>query len=112
MARWKTAFFVMLGVWVLTSAFLAYEVIDLATAAHDMREGYADCEVHRDYLQELAKGRVTRAEVQATRPPTTRSANDDEREVSPDDFRTVFDAQGRYLASEYGASSAGEMTRD
>ncbi|MCY1017699.1 hypothetical protein [Pyxidicoccus sp. MSG2] len=108
MNRWKLAFFAVLGLWVLTVLTLvvgAYSVVDGAVSATYQREGYADCEAHRDWLDAMLRGQVTRAEVKAAHPKVTRTLEDHSDALKPGDVSVHYDANSRYLSSQFGASS-------
>jgi hypothetical protein len=105
MNRWKLAFFAVLGLWVLTLVVGAYSAVDGAVTATYQREGYADCEAHRDWLDAMLRGQVTRAEVKAARPKVTRTVEDHSAVLEPGDVSVHYDANGRYLSSQLGASS-------
>lgn len=95
MNRWKVAFFVALVGWVGTVGAvgaLGYAVIDQGVTDTYGREGHADCEAHRDVLHALAKGRLTKSMLQSAAPQAA-------------DVQFQYDAQGRYAASQYGAST-------
>lgn len=105
MNRWKVAFFVALVGWVGTVAVLGYATIDQAVTVTHMREGYADCEAHRDVFHELAKGRLTKGLLQSAAPQAQREVDGDKQVVKAGDVQFQYDAQGRYVASQYGAST-------
>ncbi|HEX4456486.1 MAG TPA: hypothetical protein VIA18_00870 [Polyangia bacterium] len=94
--KWKVAFFVLLGCWIVTLVAGAYLVVDRAVAVSYMQDGYADCEAHRDFLHALVKGRLTRADIA--------SAPDGKTGV-----QIKYDKEGKYVSSRLGASSAGQQ---
>jgi hypothetical protein len=102
--RWKAAFFVALAVWLVTLAGGVYLVVDSAVTTGYLSEGYADCEVHRDFLHALAKGSVDGGKVHAV-PPITRSANGFTRAVDGREITVQYDRAGRYASSTFGAST-------
>jgi hypothetical protein len=73
MNRWKVAFFGVLGLWLLTLVVGAYMTVDSAVTSTYAGEGDADCEAHRDWLDAMLRGQVTRAQVKAARPKVTRT---------------------------------------
>lgn len=105
MNRWKVAFFVALVGWVGTVGVLGYAVVDQAVTGTYMREGYADCEAHRDVLHAVARGRLTKGMLQAAAPKAEREVDGDKQVVKASDVRFQYDGQGRYVASRYGAST-------
>lgn len=105
MNRWKLAFFAVLGLWVLTLLVGAYSAVDAGVSATYMREGYADCEAHRDWLDAMLRGQVSRAEVKSARPKVTRTVDDQAHELKPGDVRVRYDANSRYVSSQFGAST-------
>jgi hypothetical protein len=105
MNRWKVAFFVALVGWVGSVGVLGYAVIDQAVTVTHMREGYADCEAHRDLFHAMAKGRLTRSVLQASAPQVERQVDGDKQVVKASDVQFQYDAQGRYTASQFGAST-------
>jgi hypothetical protein len=105
MNRWKVAFFVALVGWVGTVAFMGYAVVDQAVTVTYMREGYADCAAHRDVLHALARGRLTKSLLQSAAPKAEREVDGHKQVVKAADVSFQYDAQGRYVASQYGAST-------
>lgn len=63
MNRWKLAFFMLLGLFTMTLAGGLYVVVDGGVTVTHMREGYADCEAHRDWLDAMLRGQVSREEM-------------------------------------------------
>ncbi|MCP3141928.1 hypothetical protein [Pyxidicoccus xibeiensis] len=105
MNRWKLAFFGVLGLWVMTLVVGAYATVDAGVTTAYMGEGYADCVAHRDWLDAILRGRVTRAEVKAARPKVTRTLDEHSYALEPGDVRVRFDTSGRYASSQFGAST-------
>lgn len=108
MNRWKVAFFVALVGWVGTVGAvgaLAYAMIDQGVTQTHMGEGYADCEAHRDMLDALAKGRLTKSLLQSAAPKVELQRNGEKQVVKASDVTFQYDAQGRYVGSQYGAST-------
>ncbi|HNN93186.1 hypothetical protein [Haliangium sp. UPWRP_2] len=108
MNKWKIASFALLGGWLLTLAGGAYLVIDHAVTIGYMKDGYADCEAHRDFLHTLIKGRLSRADIAAAAGSVKwRSDGWQEQTVTKDMVHIQYDQDGRYLSSTFGASTAG-----
>ncbi|XXF78499.1 hypothetical protein P2318_01705 [Myxococcaceae bacterium GXIMD 01537] len=105
MNGWKVAFFVALVGWVGTVGVLGYATVDQAVSLTYMREGYADCEAHRDLFDSLAKGRLTKNQLESAAPKAQREVNGDKQPVKASDVEFQYDAQGRYTASQLGAST-------
>ena len=105
MNRWKVAFFVALVGWVGTFGVLGYTVIDQAVTVTYMKEGYADCEAHRDLFDAMAKGRLTKSLLQSAAPRVERELDGDKRLVQASDVEVQYDAQGRYVGSQLGSST-------
>lgn len=109
MNKWKLAFFVLLCGWLLTLFGGAYLVVDRAVTIGYMKDGYADCEAHRDFLHALIKGRLSRADIAASaRSVKWKSDGWQEQTVTPDMVHMKYDKDGRYLSSTFGASTAGQ----
>ncbi|MCP3163250.1 hypothetical protein [Myxococcus qinghaiensis] len=105
MNGWKVAFFVMLPVWGLTLLVGAYAVVNVGTSQTHMSEGYADCEAHRDWLDTLARGHVTREHVRDARPKVVRTVDEHSVTLKPGDIDVRYDDKGRYVGSQLGAST-------
>lgn len=109
MNRWKIAFFALLGCWIVTLVVGAYLVIDHAVTIGYMKDGYSDCEAHRDFLHMLIKGRLSRADVGASaRSVKWKSDGWDEQTLTPDMVQMKYDKDGKYLNSTFGASTTGQ----
>ncbi len=106
MNKWKFAFFALLGGWALTLGVGAFLVIDRAVTIGYMKDGYADCEAHRDFLHLLLKGRVSRADVAASaRNVKWKSDGWQEQIVTKDMVQMEYGKDGLYLRSTFGAST-------
>lgn len=105
MNRWKVAFFVALVGWVGTFGVLGYAVIDQALTVTYMKEGYADCEAHRDLFDAMAKGRLTKSLIQSASLKVERELDGDKLVVKASDVDFQYDAKGLYTGSQYGAST-------
>ncbi|MFP2909726.1 hypothetical protein ACLESD_32705 [Pyxidicoccus sp. 3LFB2] len=99
------AFFGVLVLWLLTLVVGAFTVVDSAVSLTYMRDGYADCAAHRDWLNAMLRGQVTRAQVKAARPKVTRTMEDHSSVLEPGDVSVHYDANGRYASSQLGAST-------
>jgi hypothetical protein len=108
MNRWKLACFVALGGWLTSVAVAAYFLVDEAVTIGYLKDGYADCGAHRDFLHTLLEHRLTRTEARAAGRNVKWSANGSERTVAPAEFKLSFDANGAYVGSQFGASSVGQ----
>ena len=75
-----------------------------------MKDGYADCEAHREFLHTLIKGRrLSRADIAASaRSVKWRSDGWQEQTVTPDMVHIKVRQRRRYLSSTFGASTAGQ----
>ncbi len=106
MNRWKVAFFVLLGCWVVTLVVGAFLIIDRAVSIGYMKDGYADCEAHRDFLHQLLKGRVSRTDVAASaRSVKWKSDGWQEQTLTKDMVQMEYGKDGMYLRSTFGAST-------
>ncbi|RKH57994.1 hypothetical protein [Corallococcus llansteffanensis] len=105
MNRWKVAFFGVLGLWALTLVVGAYTTVDAAVTTTYAGEGRADCEAHRDWLDAMLRGQVTRTQVKAARPKVTRTVADHSSVLESGDVSVHYDANGRYASSQLGAST-------
>ncbi|MFY2556307.1 hypothetical protein ACN469_01580 [Corallococcus terminator] len=105
MNGWKVAFFVMLMAWGLTLLVGAYGVLNVGTSQTYMGEGYADCEAHRDWLDTLLRGQVTREQVRDARPKVVRTLDEHSTPLKPGDVDVRYDGKGRYVGSQFGAST-------
>jgi len=95
---WKSAFWIACVLWLGTVSLHLYSTVDQGVSLTYLREGYADCEAHRDFLSEQAKGHLTRSQVEAgSREPGV------EVQYADDDT---------YRASSYGASMTPDFRPD
>jgi len=111
MNYWKIAFFIVLFANLILDTILfviffgsGYAIIDMSVSLTHLNEGFADCEAHRDLLHELAREQLREP---TGAPPTltvTRNVDGYTQVLEYGDFTARYDADGRYLGSQYGGS--------
>jgi len=57
--KWRTAFWTLLTVFVLTTLFLLYSILDQGVTITYMREGYEDTEHDLEQVSQIIKGKLT-----------------------------------------------------
>lgn len=57
--KWRTAFWTLLTVFVLTTLFLLYSILDQGMTITYMREGYEDTEHDLEQVSQIVKGKLT-----------------------------------------------------
>ena len=57
--KWRTAFWTLLTVFVLTTLFLLYSILDQGVTLTYMREGYKDTENDLQQISQVIKGKLT-----------------------------------------------------
>ena len=57
--KWRTAFWTLLAVFVLTTIFLLYSVLDQGVTITYMREGYRDTEHDLEQVSQIITGKLT-----------------------------------------------------
>jgi hypothetical protein len=57
--KWRTAFWTLLTVFVLTTILLLYSVLDQGVTITYMREGYRDTEHDLEQVSQIIKGKLT-----------------------------------------------------
>lgn len=57
--KWRTAFWTLLTVFVLTTLFLLYSILDQGGTITYMREGYEDTEHDLEQVSQIVKGKLT-----------------------------------------------------
>jgi hypothetical protein len=63
--RWKVAFWILIAVWLTTTAVLLYEILDQAVTLTYMQEGYRDCEEDLKILTRSIPGKLERGDFKA-----------------------------------------------
>lgn len=111
MNRWKFAFFIQLVISLVTIGFLAYVVVDQSVSITYGRVGRADVTAHRDILDALLRGRISKAEIQASGVKVLRDESNHSYEVDVEDISFQFDPKGMYKASSLGGSSTNDYLR-
>ncbi|MGE0773391.1 MAG: hypothetical protein AB7K37_16885 [Cyclobacteriaceae bacterium] len=57
--NWRTAFFALLVVFIATTLFLIYSILDQGVTITYMKEGYRDTESDLEQLSKVIEGRLT-----------------------------------------------------
>jgi hypothetical protein len=57
--KWRTAFWILLTVFVLTTLFLLYSILDQRVTITYMREGFEDTEHDLEQVSQIIKGKLT-----------------------------------------------------
>ena len=57
--KWRTAFWTLLTVFVLTTLFLLYSILDQGVTLTYMREGYKDTESDLQQISQIIRGKLT-----------------------------------------------------
>jgi hypothetical protein len=57
--KWRTAFWTLLTVFILTTLFLLYSILDQGVTITYMREGYQDTEHDLEQVSQIIKGKLT-----------------------------------------------------
>jgi transcriptional regulator CtsR len=63
--NWKTAFWTLLFVFIITTGYLVYSIIDQGTTITYMKEGYEDTEYDLKQLASSVKGKLTKSDFSA-----------------------------------------------
>ena len=105
---WKWVALGLGSAWIATLVALAvvlFSVVDQGVTLHYQAVGYADCAAHRDYLDAQARGRLSREMMRSRSPEIEWSTPEYTRSLQADEVVVQYDAQGRYRASQIGAST-------
>jgi RNAse (barnase) inhibitor barstar len=57
--KWRTAFWTLLTVYILTTLFLLYSILDQGETITYMRKGYGDTEHDLEQVSQIIKGKLT-----------------------------------------------------
>jgi hypothetical protein len=88
---------------------LSYFLVDQAISLDHGRSGYADCEVHRDWLWKMVEGKPLNPAKDAE---LFWRHGDYVRRVDHDEIVVHRDESGRLLGSAFGASQCGTQGDD
>lgn len=57
--KWRTAFWTLLTIFILTTVFLLYSILDQGVTITYMREGYKDTEHDLEQVSQIIKDKLT-----------------------------------------------------
>jgi hypothetical protein len=70
-----------------------------------MRDGYGNCEMHNKFLHLLAKGKVSKDEVQSVDINIPFRSGNGFLILTYTDFDVQYDVRGQYVRSSFGSST-------
>jgi hypothetical protein len=90
--KWKVAFWLLFVIWIATSTFLVYQILDQGVTLTYLREGYEDTEHDLEQLSDVIEGKLTKQDFKEI---IKRYPDGIENELGLNRINIVFDTAGK-----------------